>query len=74
MSDDVQFDTDTQNNAMHRPGPAAGFGQQVSSASGLSGWLMQHGIAKSPRSAQAILVGILLFDIVAIFVVIKYFL
>jgi hypothetical protein len=46
----------------------------VSPTRGLSGWLVRHGLAKSPGAAQAILVGILLFDIIAIFVVIKFFL
>jgi hypothetical protein len=74
MSDDVQFDTDTQNNAMYRPGPAAGFGQTTSEASGMAGWLMRHGWAKTPAAAQGILVAIMIFDIIAIFIVIKYFL
>ena len=74
MSDDVQFDTDTQNNAMHRPGPAAGFGQQVSDASGMSGWLMHHGWAKTPAAAQGIMVAIIIIGIIITFIVIKYFL
>ena len=77
MSDEVQFDTDMQTSSMRRQGPVASFGQSMpggGEASGLSGWLMRHGIAKSPKSAQIILVGIVLFDIIAIFVVIKFFL
>ena len=76
MSDEVQFDTDMQTSSMRRQGPVASFGQSlpVSETTGLSGWLIRHGIAKSPKSAQIILVGIILFDIIAIFVVIKFFL
>jgi hypothetical protein len=74
MSDNVQFDTDTQSNDMHRPAPAAGFGQPVSESSGISGWLMRHGLAKSPAAAQGIMIAIILVDIIAIFIVIKYFL
>ena len=74
MSDDVQFDTDTQNNAMYRPRPVAGFGQQVSSASGMTGWLMRHGWAKTPAAAQGIMVVIIIIDIIITFIVIKYFL
>jgi hypothetical protein len=71
---DVEFDTDTQGSAMRRPEPAAGFGQTSSQASGMAGWLIRHGLAKSPASAQAILVVIILADIVGSFVLIKYFL
>ena len=74
MSDEVQFDTDTQSNAMRRPAPAAGFGQTTSGASGMAGWLMRHGLAKSPKGAQGIMIAVILVDIIAIFVVIKYFL
>ena len=74
MSDEVQFDTDTQNNMMRRQGPVAGFGQPVAEGSGMAGWLMRHGLAKSPRSAQFVMAGIVVVDIIAIFVVIKFFL
>ena len=73
MSDNVQFDTDTFSNDMRRPTQAAGFGQPVSEASGMSGWLMRHGLAKSPAAAQGIMIAIILADIIAIFIVIKYF-
>jgi len=74
MSDEVQFDTDTQSNAMHRPSPAAGFGQSSGGASGMAGWLMRHGLAKSPASAQVIMVAVVVIDIIATFIIIKYFL
>jgi hypothetical protein len=74
MSDNIQFDTDTQSNAMRRPSPAAGFGQTTSEASGMAGWLMRHGWAKSPKGAQGIMIAVIVIDVIAIYVVIKYFL
>lgn len=74
MSDNVQFDTDTQNNAIRRPAPIAGFGQTTSEASGMAGWLMRHGWAKTPAVAQGIMVAIIIIDIIITFIVIKYFL
>lgn len=74
MSDNVQFDTDVQSNAMRRPTPAAGFGQTTSEASGIAGWLIRHGWAKTPAAAQGIMVAIIIIDIIITFIVIKYFL
>jgi hypothetical protein len=74
MSDDVQFETDIQSNAMHRPRPVAGFGQMTSETSGMAGWLIRHGWAKTPAAAQGIMIAIIIIDIIAIFVVIRYFL
>ncbi|MDR3558564.1 MAG: hypothetical protein P4L61_03465 [Candidatus Pacebacteria bacterium] len=73
MSDEVQFDTDMQTNAMRRPNAAAGFGQHVSDSSGMTGWLVRHGWAKSSQSAQIILIAVVVLDIIATFIVIKYF-
>jgi len=73
MSDQVQFDTDMQTDALHRPGPAPGFGQAVPEESGMAGWLMRHRLAKSSRSAQGMLVAVIVVDLIATFVVIKYF-
>ena len=74
MSDNVQFDTDTQNNAMHRPAQFAGFGQTTTEASGMAGWLMRHGLAKSPAAAQGIMIAIIIIDIVAAIAIVKIFL
>lgn len=74
MSDNIQFDTDTQNNDMRRPQSAAGFGQSVSENSGMMGWLVRHGWAKSPAAAQGIMIAVILVNIIAIFIVIKFFL
>ncbi len=75
MSDEVQFDTDVQNSSMYRPSPTAGFGQvAVGEASGMAGWLIRHGFAKTPAAAQGIMAAIVVVNIVAIFIIIKYFL
>jgi len=75
MSNEVQFDTDTQNDAIRRPvGSVAGFGQPMSDAAGMAGWLVRHGFAKTSTGAQGIMIAVVAVDIIATFVVIKYFL
>ena len=73
MSDNVQFDTDVQNNAMYRPKPAAGFGQDASDDTGMTGWLLRHRIVKTRAAAQGIMIVVIIIDIVATFLIIKYF-
>ena len=72
MSDEVQFDTDMQSNAMRRPGQVAGFGQSVAETSGMAGWLIRHGWAKSSAGAQGIMIVIVIVDVIATFIVVKY--
>lgn len=73
MSEGVEFDTDTQ--SIRRPGgPAASFGQSSSGSSGIAGWLMRRGWAKSPAAAQGIMIGVVVADIIIIFVLVKFFL
>lgn len=74
MSEDVQFDMDTQNAPSRRVAPTAGFGQTTSETSGMAGWLIRHHLAKTPAAAQGLMVAVILVDIVAIFVLIKFFL
>lgn len=55
----------------------ASFGQSIpvsAESSGMAGWLIRHGWAKSQQSAQMILVAVVIIDIIATFMVIKYFL
>jgi hypothetical protein len=73
MSEEVQFDTDNQTTRSQN-GPVASFGQSVSTPAGMAGWLMRHGIAKTPAVAQSIMVGVILVDVFAVFVIIKFFL
>ena len=73
MSDNVQFDTDTQNNTMRRPAQVAGFGQTTSEATGMAGWLIRHKLAKSTAGAQGVMVSIIVVDIIIMFVIIKFF-
>jgi hypothetical protein len=80
---DVEFDTDMNSGSRYAPGisqsspssrnagnPSYG-GQQ---AKGMAGWLMRHGLAKSPQSAEILLVVVVIVDIIATFAIIKYFL
>ncbi len=58
---------------MRRPGPVASFGQTTSGASGMAGWLMRHGHCKIAKGCpRSFMWRIILVDIIAIFVVIKY--
>jgi len=73
MADNVQFDTDTQSNAIRRPGVTPGFGQTTSNISGMAGWLIRHGWAKTTGAAQGIMIGFIVVDFVVAFIIIKYF-
>ncbi len=73
MSENVQFDTDMQSASFGRPRPQGGFGQPTDlAASGMAGWLLRHGWVKSPAAAQRVLVGIIVVDIIAMFIIIKF--
>ncbi len=37
-------------------------------------WLMRHGLAKSANSAQMILIGVFIVNIILIFIIIRYIL
>lgn len=41
---------------------------------GLSGWLIRHGLARSPATAQTILIVVIVVNIILTYVVVKYFL
>lgn len=58
------------------PAPASYNNLQYASSrpSGMAGWLMSHGWAKSEKSAQGIMVGIMAVNFIIMYVVIKYFL
>ena len=72
---DVQFDTDIQNNAMYaRPKPMAGFGQNSTESSGIEGWILRHGFAKTRTGAQGLMIGMVVANIIITIIVIKYFL
>jgi len=84
MATGVEFDEDKFNYAPTRQNKAAGTGgasapygklQYANSRpSGMAGWLMSHGWAKSERSAQGMLLIVVVINIVIMYIVIKYFL
>ncbi|MFA6601907.1 MAG: hypothetical protein WCT02_03545 [Candidatus Paceibacterota bacterium] len=57
-----------------QPGGSQMYGGGNQNVPGLAGWLMRHGVAKSSSSAQTILIGIVVANIIITFIVIKYFL
>ena len=73
MSEDVQFDED--NYKYGRPQSRGGFPGQSSSPdqSGMVGWLIKKGIAKSTTSAEVILVVVFIIDLVIAYALYKYF-
>ncbi len=79
----VEFDEDKFSYAprgQSRPGaapaPASYNNLQYASSrpSGIAGWLISHGWAKSEKSAQGIMLGIMTVNFIIMYVVIKYFL
>lgn len=89
MSLGVEFDED-RFGAPPKPqmgggGMAGGYGgqapysplyaqQQNAAGGGIAGWLQRHGIAKSDKSAQTVMVAIIVANIVITIVVIYFFL
>jgi len=76
MSEDVQFDTDIQNNALYarpRYSPGINIAQDASAIPGMAGWLIRHGWAKTIAAAQGIMIGLVVVNIIITFIVIKYF-
>lgn len=70
MSEQVQFEEDTYGRGS---GPA-GFGRTVSSSvSKMEAWLMARGIVSSPKSAQIVLIGVVIFNFIAAYIVINNF-
>ena len=56
------------------PAPAYNVAQYNARGSGMAGWLVSHGWAKSETAAQIILIVIVLINIVITYVVVKFFL
>jgi hypothetical protein len=79
----VEFDEDKFSYAPTRQNKAPGASgapdrynklQYSSRASGLSGWLISHGWAKSEKAAQGILLAIVVINIIITYIVVKYLL
>jgi len=82
MSSGIEFEED----GFAKNYPQARSSQSVSSYSvnqsnysggevkGMAGWLMRHGLAKSPQGAQLYLVGLVIVNLIITFVAISYLL
>ncbi len=52
----------------------AKYGLSHDTEKGMVGWLLKKGIAKSPKSAQRIMVGIVIFNMVIMILALSYLL
>ncbi len=84
MSSGVEFDEDRINygapQSERRNAPSSFAGSPTSGGANSFGrqpkmiqWLMDKGIAKSPNMAQMILIGMVIFNLVVTFIVLKFF-
>lgn len=75
MSSGIEFETDM--NSYRRPtAPGSGMPGGMGGGNegrGMTGWLMRKGIVKSPNGAQVILVGVVIANVIIMYVVITYF-
>jgi len=83
MSNGVQFEEDNFSfSSSHKPSNQAknvsvGYGHpqyETAEAKGMTGWLIRHGLAKSGSTAQVVLIGVVIANIIITYVVINYFL
>ena len=82
MANGVEFDEDKFSYAPRpskpgmAPAPASYNNLQYASSrpSGMAGWLVSHGWAKSDKAAQGILLAVMLVNLAIMYVAIKYFL
>lgn len=77
MASGVEFDTDK---SLYRP-PQSNINKsssvgndQQQGVGGISGWLIRKGLAKSENSAQIILIGVVILNVVITIIMIKFFL
>jgi len=54
--------------------PQAGYGYGGGEVTGFAGWLMRHGLTKSPEGAQKFQVGIIIINIIITAIVVIFFL
>lgn len=82
MSAGVEFDEDkfSYGNRPKYPSSSSGgsvgyasYGNVQSSGSGMAGWLVRKGWAKSPESAQKMMIALVIINIVVTYIVITYF-
>lgn len=79
MSSGVEFDEDKISYGKPRvtgssvPGMAHMQGFSTAEQRGMAGWLMKKGWAKSPATAQTILIVIVVLNAILTFIIINYF-
>ncbi|MEK7610123.1 MAG: hypothetical protein AAB470_03355 [Patescibacteria group bacterium] len=80
MSSNVEFEGDDMKYTMKSPSSGSagsGFSGQSSSNDNqpkMVRWLMNNGLAKSPATAQGILIGVIIVNVIITYVLIDYFL
>lgn len=75
MTTGVEFEEDKSSyGGRPRVAPSSGMSGPTGEERGMIGWLIRHGMAKSSSAAQIVLIGILILNIVLIFLVVRYLL
>jgi hypothetical protein len=78
MPSGVEFDEDSLTSSYRRPGapgrPSVGGVYQRPPQGGMTGWLIRKGWVKSNGTAQVVLIVIVIINVVATYVLIKFFL
>ncbi len=79
MASGVEFDEDNISYAKPGsrpgiPGLGGGYGSGQREERGMAGWLIKRGFAKSYGSAQAVMLGIVVVNIIITYVAIKFLL
>lgn len=76
MSSGIEFEEDKFNySSKPQPNVSQPFSGQMSSveSAGMAGWLVRKGWAKSPQSAQIIMIGLVIVNIIVTILVVLYF-
>ena len=68
-SEGIQFDEDNLSNQSRRTQQSIGGAN--SSQSGLIGWMISHGIAKSPAMAQGILLALVIVFVLLTYLIVR---
>ncbi|OHA24337.1 MAG: hypothetical protein A3D50_02265 [Candidatus Taylorbacteria bacterium RIFCSPHIGHO2_02_FULL_44_12] len=70
MSEQVQFEEDSFGGGSGPAGSGRSFSQN---SSGMERWLMDRGIVTSPAGARSVLIGVVIFNLIVVYLVIRYF-
>jgi len=81
MSSGVEFEEDSFGSSGSQPTFRSESGRSSlpyssanEAATGMSGWLIKHGLAKSAKSANMVLLGFVVFNIIISIIAINFFL